>query len=84
MEGMSRDDLLDARYSWGPMSMSHNLRPEYRCPKCGATAALLIPEQNLETADVALKCLTCAHITRLPRSEVAGFDRPAGFTGSTD
>lgn len=51
--------------------MSHD--PDaYRCPKCGATSALLMPEPIPQAAHVALKCLGCAHVLRLPRTQVAG------------
>jgi len=52
----------------------------YRCPKCGATSALLLPRPTVRdsaaVADsaaigddcrVALKCLQCAHVQRVPR-----------------
>jgi hypothetical protein len=44
----------------------------YCCPKCGATAALLLPEPVLQTTHVALKCLQCAHIVRVPRRQLEG------------
>jgi len=55
-------------------------RPRYRCPKCGATAALLIPEPMLRVVDVALKCIMCSQITRHPRDVVSN---DAGHEGST-
>jgi DNA-directed RNA polymerase subunit RPC12/RpoP len=58
------------------LSMSHDSDPAYRCPKCGATAALLMPEPI--QSHVALKCLECAHVLRMPRESlqdaVSGFD----------
>jgi hypothetical protein len=39
----------------------------YRCPKCGATSALLIPEPVLHASHVVLKCLQCADVLRVPR-----------------
>jgi hypothetical protein len=47
--------------------MSHDSDGAYRCPKCGATSALLLPEPVTRPSDVALKCLQCAHVLRMPR-----------------
>jgi hypothetical protein len=44
----------------------------YRCPKCGATSALLLPERVLPSHDVALKCLQCAYVLRVPRHLLEG------------
>ena len=52
----------------------------YRCPKCGATSALLLPErivagENAAIASdsrVALKCLQCAHVQRVSRQSLEG------------
>jgi DNA-directed RNA polymerase subunit RPC12/RpoP len=52
--------------------MPHDPDTEYRCPKCGASAALLIPEPALRDTHVALKCVECAHISRIPRSQLEG------------
>jgi hypothetical protein len=41
--------------------------PAYRCPKCGATSALLLPQPVLRPSQVALKCLHCGHVLRAPR-----------------
>jgi RNase P subunit RPR2 len=51
--------------------MSHEPDRAYRCPKCGATAALLMPEVTRQP-HVALKCLECAHIERVPRHLLQG------------
>jgi DNA-directed RNA polymerase subunit RPC12/RpoP len=50
--------------------MSNDSDGAYRCPKCGATAALLMPQPVLHQAHVALKCLECAHVLRMPRHEL--------------
>jgi hypothetical protein len=50
--------------------MPQDLYAEYRCPKCGASVALLIPEPVLRGTHVALKCVECAHIARIPRSQL--------------
>jgi hypothetical protein len=47
--------------------MSHDSDAAYRCPKCGATSALLLPEPIVPESHVALKCLQCAHVLRVPR-----------------
>jgi hypothetical protein len=52
--------------------MSHDSDGAYRCPKCGATSALLLPEPVLRASHVALKCLQCAHVLRLPRHLLEG------------
>jgi hypothetical protein len=49
----------------------------YRCPKCGATSALLLPEPIVGDtvacdSRVALKCLQCAHVQRVPRQSLEG------------
>jgi hypothetical protein len=44
----------------------------YRCPKCGATSALLLPEPAVRKSHVALKCLQCAHVVRVPRHMLDG------------
>jgi hypothetical protein len=44
----------------------------YRCPKCGATSALLLPEPVERDSQVALKCLQCAHVLRVPRQSLEG------------
>jgi len=45
----------------------------YRCLKCGATAALLMPEpMTPEETDVAVKCLECANVQRVPRNLLEG------------
>jgi hypothetical protein len=48
--------------------MSHASNDAYRCPKCGATTALVMPEPITRETLVALKCLECAHIERIPRA----------------
>jgi hypothetical protein len=52
--------------------MSHDSDDAYRCPKCGATTALLMPEPITRESLVALKCLECAHIERMPRALLEG------------
>jgi hypothetical protein len=52
--------------------MTHDLEAGYRCPKCGATSALLLPEPIMPERQVALKCLQCAHVLRLPRHMLEG------------
>jgi hypothetical protein len=47
--------------------MSRDSDDGYRCPKCGATSALLMPEPILRPSHVVLKCLQCAHVLRVPR-----------------
>ena len=45
----------------------------YRCLTCGATAALLMQEPvTREERDVAVKCLECAHVQRVPRNLLEG------------
>jgi DNA-directed RNA polymerase subunit RPC12/RpoP len=45
----------------------------YRCLKCGATSALLMPEPvTQDETDVAVKCLECAHVQRVSRSLLEG------------
>jgi hypothetical protein len=48
--------------------VSHEPDGAYSCPKCGARAALLLPEPVTRQSHVALKCLECAHIARVPRA----------------
>ena len=52
--------------------MSQEPDDAYRCPKCGATAALLMPQPVARQTHVALKCLECAHIDRVPRALLQG------------
>ena len=52
--------------------MSNDPDAAYRCPKCGATSALLMPERVTQTSHVTLKCLECAHIQQVPRRQVEG------------
>jgi hypothetical protein len=52
--------------------MSNDLDDAYRCPKCGATSALMLPEPVLRQTHVALKCLQCAHVLRMPRHVLEG------------
>ena len=47
----------------------------YRCPKCGATSALVLPEPIVHERRVALKCLECAHVLRMPRHMLAATGR---------
>jgi hypothetical protein len=50
----------------------HDADAAYRCPKCGATSALLLPEPITRDSHVALKCLQCAHVARVPRQTLDG------------
>jgi hypothetical protein len=52
--------------------MSYDFDAAYRCPKCGATSALLLPEPVMRESHVALKCLQCAHVLRMPRHILEG------------
>ena len=56
----------------------------YRCPKCGATSALLLPARALRDSHVALKCLQCAHVVRVPRHVIESGGAPRGSTGLFD
>jgi hypothetical protein len=47
--------------------MTRDSDAAYCCPKCGATSALLIPGSVLRDDHVAVKCLQCAHVLRMPR-----------------
>jgi len=47
--------------------MSSDSHAAYRCPRCGATSALLMPVQEMQVDVVTLKCLQCAHVLRAPR-----------------
>jgi uncharacterized Zn finger protein len=52
--------------------MSNDPDGAYRCPKCGATSALLLPQPVVRRSYVALKCLQCAHVLRMPRQMLEG------------
>jgi predicted RNA-binding Zn-ribbon protein involved in translation (DUF1610 family) len=56
--------------------MPRDPHAEYRCPKCGAQAALIIPEAIPRATDVVLKCVDCAHISRIPRERLQGAGGP--------
>jgi hypothetical protein len=56
----------------------------YRCPKCGATSALLLPEPVVGEGLVALKCLQCAHVVRIPRQLLEGTGSPLDSTRSVE
>lgn len=58
--------------------------PVYRCPKCGATSALLLPQPSLRPSHVALKCLQCAHVLRAPRRILDSGDARFDSTTSVD
>ena len=64
--------------------MSHDSDASYRCPKCGATSALLLPEPVVRESHVALKCLQCAHVLRMPRHILEGTATRFDSTGSLD
>ncbi len=61
--------------------MSHDPDAAYRCQKCGATAALLMPQPVTHGTHVTVKCLECAHIQRLPRHLLEGAGGPLGSNG---
>lgn len=61
--------------------MSHDPDAQYRCQKCGATSALLMPQPVTPETHVTLKCLECAHIQRLPRQRLEGAGGPLGSNG---
>jgi hypothetical protein len=52
--------------------MSNDPDAAYRCPNCGATSALLLPAPVMRESHVALKCLQCAHVMRMPRHILEG------------
>ena len=57
----------------------------YRCPKCGATSALLLPEPIVAgEIRVALKCLQCAHVQRVSRQSLEGVARRFDSTSSLE
>jgi len=56
----------------------------YRCAKCGATTAVIIPESSAQESDVTLKCLQCAHIQRVPRQQLEGAGGPLDSTDPLD
>jgi hypothetical protein len=73
-----------ARVSRNTLSMSHDSDASYRCPKCGATAALLLPQPVKRESQVALKCLQCAHVLRMPRRVLKGGVNRFDSTGSLE
>ena len=64
--------------------MSNDPEAAYRCPKCGATSALLLPEPVMRERHVALKCLQCAHVLRMPRHTLVGTATRFNSTGSLE
>jgi hypothetical protein len=64
--------------------MSHDSDAAYQCPKCGATSALLLPEPIVREGHVALKCLQCAHVLRVPRHLLEGAGGRLDSTGSLE
>jgi hypothetical protein len=56
--------------------MPHDPDAVYRCPKCGATSALLMPDPVADESQVTLKCLECAHLVRVPRHQLEGANGP--------
>jgi hypothetical protein len=64
--------------------MSHDSEAGYRCPKCEATSALLLPEPVAPQTHVALKCLKCAHVIRMPRYVLEGADGRFHSTSSLE
>lgn len=74
-EALTRGDTQD---------MSHDPGAGYRCQKCGATSALLMPQPVTPETHVTLKCLHCAQIQRLPRHRLEGAGGPLDSTGSLE
>jgi len=64
--------------------MSNDPDAAYRCPKCGATSALLLPAPVMRESHVALKCLQCAHVLRMPRHILEGTATRFDSTGSLE
>jgi hypothetical protein len=64
--------------------MAHDSDTTYRCPKCGATSALLLRQPILRPSQVALKCFQCAYILRAPRHIVEGGAARIDSTTSLD
>jgi RNase P subunit RPR2 len=64
--------------------MSHDPDAAYRCPKCGATSALLMPEPATQKSHVTLKCLECAHIQRVPRHQAEAAGSPLDSNDSLE
>jgi hypothetical protein len=64
--------------------MSHEPDGAYSCPKCGASSALLLPEPVTRQTHVALKCLECAHIDRVPRALLHRTNDPLDSNRSLD
>jgi uncharacterized Zn finger protein len=60
--------------------MTHEAGAAYRCPQCGATTALVMPQPVLREGHVALKCLQCAHVVHMPRHRLPGATAPRGST----
>jgi hypothetical protein len=67
----------------------------YRCPKCGATSALLLPPAGATTtrlvpatalrdSHVALKCLHCAHVLRVSRHVLESGGARSGSSDSLE
>ena len=65
----------------GTHHMPHDPDAAYRCPKCGATSALLMPEPFADESHVTLKCLECAHVVRVPRHQLEGANGPLDSGG---
>jgi len=64
--------------------MSNDSDGAYRCPKCGATSALLLPQPVMRQSDVVLKCLQCAHVLRVPRHVLDGAGTRIDSTSSLE
>jgi hypothetical protein len=64
--------------------MSHDPDPGYCCPKCGSTAALLLPQPIAQARYVTLKCLECAHVQRVQRRLLEGAGGVLDSTGSLE
>jgi hypothetical protein len=64
--------------------VAHHSDTAYRCPKCGATSALVLRQPILRPGQVALKCLQCAHVLRMPRHVLQGGAARIDSTTSRD
>ena len=83
------------RKTWCESAVAHDSdAAAYRCPKCGATSALLLPPAGprsrplpapaLRDSHVALKCLQCAHVVRVPRHVLESGGARSGSAGPLD
>lgn len=68
----------------GAVNNVHQSDLPSRCPKCGATSALLLPQPVLRDSHVSLKCLQCAHVRRVPRQTLEGSGSRLDTTSSLE